>query len=319
MSFPLVGVGLPMVGPHAGPDAIETVAVAADRLGYQSMSVFDRLLLPAAPDWSNDFGLPEYPAYDAVETLTWVAAKTARIRLRTDVLVPLFQQPVVLARRLATLDHLSRGRVDAGLALGWLPEEFAATGVASAGRAAAFEESVAAIRACWGPDPVEYHGAHYRIPRAKIGPKPIDGRIRIFVGGVSQPAIERAARIGDGVTIGFRNWNDTLAQIAWYRDAGGAGPIVVKGGPMLADAEHKTPPTTWTEPSVLDDLARAKAAGIDEFIWDLNIVGYEPRRQVEVLESLAAQLRQEGAQLRQDADLRPAAAQLRPDAAQLRR
>src|SRR5688572_1345786 len=123
---PKVGVGLPIVGPHAGPAAIEQIAVAADRLGYSSVSLAERLLMPASPDWQNDFGLPDWPAYDSIETLTWVAAKTQRIRLRTDVIVPLFQQPVVLARRLATLDHLSGGRIDAGVALGWLPEEFEA-------------------------------------------------------------------------------------------------------------------------------------------------------------------------------------------------
>ena len=289
-TWPLVGVGLPIVGPHAGAAAIDTLATAADRLGYSSVSVSERLLLPAGPDWRNDFGLPEYPSFDAIETLTWVAAKTTGIRLRTDVVVALFQQPVVLARRLATLDHLSGGRLDVGVGRGWLPEEFAACGVQATGRGARFEECVAAMRACWAADPVEHRGAHYTIPRANIGPKPINGSIPVFVGGVARPAVERAARIGDGFTVGFRNWEDTLAQIDLYRAAGGAGRIVVKGGPMLADAEHRTQPTTWTEPSVVDDLERAREAGIDEFVWDLNIVGYEPARQVEVLERLAARL-----------------------------
>jgi probable F420-dependent oxidoreductase len=288
--WPAVGVGLPIGGPHAGAAAVEAVATAADRLGFSSVSLSERLLLPAGPDWSNDYGLPDWPFYDAIESLTWVAAKTGGIRLRTDVVVPLFQQPIVLARRLATLDHLSGGRVEAGVALGWLPEEFEATGIGTTGRAARFEESVAAMRACWGPDPVEYRGNHYRIPRSKIGPKPLKGTIPVFIGAVTQPAVERAARLGDGFTIGFRNWDDTLAQIAWYRAAGGTGPIVVRGGPMLADAEHATPPTTWTEPQIVDDLVRAREAGIDEFVWDLNIVGYEPARQVEVLETLSARL-----------------------------
>jgi probable F420-dependent oxidoreductase len=288
--WPAVGVGLPIGGPHASPAAVEAVATAADRLGFSSVSLSERLLLPAGPDWSNDYGLPDWPFYDAIESLTWVAAKTGGIRLRTDVVVPLFQQPIVLARRLATLDHLSGGRVEAGVALGWLPEEFEATGIGTTGRAARFEESVAAMRACWGPDPVEYGGDHYRIPRSKIGPKPLEGTIPVFIGAVTHPAVERAARLGDGFTIGFRNWDDTLAQIAWYRAAGGSGPVVVRGGPMLADAEHATPPTTWTEPQIVDDLVRACEAGIDEFVWDLNIVGYEPARQVEVLEALAARL-----------------------------
>jgi alkanesulfonate monooxygenase SsuD/methylene tetrahydromethanopterin reductase-like flavin-dependent oxidoreductase (luciferase family) len=157
-------------------------------------------------------------------------------------------------------------------------------------RGDAYEENVAAVRACWGPDPVEFHGEHYTIPRCRIGPKPVQDRIPIFAGGVADAAIRRAARIGDGLTIGFRNWDSSLAQAATYRAAGGTGPIVFRAGPMLADAEHRTPPTAWTEPSVLDDLARAKSEGIDEVLWDLNIVGYEPARQVELLKALAEQM-----------------------------
>jgi probable F420-dependent oxidoreductase len=288
--WPAVGVGLPIGGPHAGPAAVEAVATAADRLGFSSVSLSERLLLPAGAGWRNDFGLPDWPFYDAIESLTWVAAKTSGIRLRTDVVVPLFQQPIVLARRLATLDHLSGGRVEAGVALGWLPEEFEATGIGTTGRVARFEECLAAMRACWGPDPVEYRGEHYRIPRSKIGPKPLEGTIPVFIGAVARPAVARAARLGDGFTLGFRNWDDTLAQIEWYRVAGGTGRIVVRGGPMLADAEHRTPPTTWTELQILEDLERAREIGIDEFVWDLNIVGYEPERQVDAFRALASRL-----------------------------
>jgi probable F420-dependent oxidoreductase len=286
--YPLVGVGLPIVGPHAGPAAIREIALAAERLGFHSVSLSERILLPGDDSWSNDFGLPQWPAYDAIETLTWVAAQTSRIRLRTDILVPLFQQPVVLARRLATLDHLSDGRLEVGVARGWMAEEFAATGVEFDDKGAAFEESVAALRACWGPDPVEFDGRYYRIPRSRIGPKPF--KIPVYVGGLVPSAVERAARIGDGFTIGFRNWSDSLAQATTYREAGGAGPIVFRAGPMLADAEHKTPPTTWTAPSVLDDLARAKAEGIDQVIWDLNVVDTPPADQIRAFETVAAAL-----------------------------
>ena len=77
--WPAVGVGLPIGGAHAGPEAVESVATAADRLGFSSVSLSERLLLPAAPDWSSDFGLPDWPFYDAIESLTWVAAKTSGI------------------------------------------------------------------------------------------------------------------------------------------------------------------------------------------------------------------------------------------------
>jgi probable F420-dependent oxidoreductase len=288
--YPAVSVGVPIFGPYASPTAIEQIAIAADRLGFRSVSLPERLLLPAGPEWQNDFGLPEWPSYDTIETLTWVAAKTQRVRLRTDVIIPLFQHPVVLARRLATLDHLSSGRVEAGVALGWLPEEFEAVGVPTSGRAARFEECVAALRACWGPDPVVFDGEHYRIPPSRIGPKPTHGTIPLAIGAVSRRAVERAARIGDGFTLGFRNWPATREQVSWYRDAGGRGPIILRGGPMLVDAEHATPPPTWTESGIVENLALAADEGITEFVWDLNIAGYEPARQIELFEGLAATL-----------------------------
>lgn len=287
---PRIAVGLPVIGPHASPEAIARVATAADRLGFHAVDVAERLLIPATPDWTNDFGLPDHHAYDTIEVLTWVAARTRRLRLRTGIVVPLFQPPLVLARRLATLDRLSGGRVDAGLAIGWLPQEYAATGTPYAGRGAAFEEHLAALRACWGPDPVEHAGPRFPIARARVGPKPVAGTIPVYVGGVTRPAIERAARIGDGVTLAFRSWAAIEEQIGWYRAAGGSGPVLVKGGPMLADAEHATGSQIWSEATIADDLARLATHGVDQFAWDLNIVGTEPAAQVEALERLAETL-----------------------------
>jgi probable F420-dependent oxidoreductase len=290
MPMPKVGVGLPIFGKHAGPEAVMTIASAAERLGYSSVSTSERLLLPLGADWGNVYGLPDFWSYDALESLTWVAAQTQRVRLVTGVLNTLFQAPIVLARRLATLDHMSGGRMVAGIGLGWMPEELTATGVPARGRGARFEEHLAAMRACWESDPVEHAGTSYEIPRSKVGPKPVNGSIPVLIGGVAQPAIVRAARLGDGVILAFRDWDSFEQQLGWYREADGAGPIVVRAGPMLADAQHAVPPTTWTEPSMLEDLARVGALGVDELIWDLNIIGMEPRLQVGALERLASSL-----------------------------
>ncbi|MFC5267770.1 TIGR03619 family F420-dependent LLM class oxidoreductase [Kribbella qitaiheensis] len=285
MSYPQVGVGLPILGAQATPRAIVEVASAADRLGFQAVAVFERLLLPAAPDWVNYAGLPEDPAYDALETLTWVAAATERVRLHTAVLVPLFQQPVVLARRVATIDHFSGGRMDLGIALGWLPEEFVATGVPERGRVAAYEEAVAVLRACWGPDPVEFSGKHFTIPPAKIGPKPLS-QLSLYGGGVTRPAIERAARITDGLTLAFRDWDSCRESIKWYRDAGGTGDIILRAGPMKPHPMLEGPPA-FTQDSILDDLQRAAAEGITRVDWDLNIIDTPIPEQLTAFQKLA--------------------------------
>ncbi|TDW22237.1 TIGR03619 family F420-dependent LLM class oxidoreductase [Kribbella kalugense] len=287
MSYPEVGVGLPVVGLR-GPDAVVELATTADELGFAAVSVFERLLVPAAPDWVNHAGLPTEAAYDALETLTYVAARTERVRLHTAVLMPLFQQPVVLARRVATIDQLSGGRMDLGIALGWLPEEFVAAGVPARGRVAAFEESVAVLRACWGPDPVEFTGAHYTVPMATLGPKPV-APLTLYGGGVAQPAIERAARIADGLTLAHRDWESTRAAIGWYHEAGGSGPIVLRAGPMKPHPMQQDP-VGFTPAMILDDLEHAADEGITRVDWDLNLVGTPIPDQIAALKTLAGRL-----------------------------
>jgi probable F420-dependent oxidoreductase len=287
--LPRVGIGLPILGRHASPDAMVTVATAAERLGFSSVSTFDRILMPAARGWENAYGLPDHPAFDALESLTWIAAQTTRIRLMTGVLIGPYQPPVVLARRFATLDRLSGGRVDAGLGAGWLPEEFAAVGVPLENRGARFEDHVLAMKACWASDPVEHDGRFYPIAPSKIGPKPIS-QIPVLIGAVAPAAIERAARIGDGFIIGFRDWESTIAQIEQYRNAGGTGRIVVRAGPLLPHELIPEPDRTWSVATFVDDLTAAEEHGVDEVVWDLNIIELSPERQVEAFESVAAQL-----------------------------
>lgn len=110
MDVPRIGVSLPHFGPYVGPDAVVTVAQAAERFGFHAVSVSERLLMPVRADWSNDADLPEAYVWDPLEMLTWAAAHTERIRVSTGIVNAIFQPPIVLARRLATLDQLSRGR-----------------------------------------------------------------------------------------------------------------------------------------------------------------------------------------------------------------
>jgi alkanesulfonate monooxygenase SsuD/methylene tetrahydromethanopterin reductase-like flavin-dependent oxidoreductase (luciferase family) len=99
--------------------------------------------------------------FDPVETLTYVAAHTRRVRLGTSVIDALFHVPVVLARRLATLDHFSGGRLDVGIGQGWSVDEFDTANVPWRRRGAGFEEFLAALQATWAPDPVTFAGRFY--------------------------------------------------------------------------------------------------------------------------------------------------------------
>ncbi len=285
---PRIGVNLPTFGPHAGPEAIVTIAQAADRLGLHTVAATERLLLPAGEGWDNVYGLPEEYVWEPIEVLTWAAAHTERVRLGTGIVNALFQPPIVLARRLATLDRLSGGRLDVGLGQGWLPEEFVATGVPTSRRGQGFEDHLAAMRACWGPDPVEHHSDDYVIPTATVGPKPVRGAaIPVLIGAVARPAVERAARLGGFVT-GVRDWDTSATEIGWYRAAGGVGPVVVQvmSSWGASDDEPVDAFAAWA----VAEVDHAGAAGADEIRFELNLVGVPVDRQVAALEALATAL-----------------------------
>jgi probable F420-dependent oxidoreductase len=292
-----MGVSLPHFGPHVGPDAVVTVAQAAERFGFHAVSVSDRLLMPVRPGWRNDAELPESHVWDPLEMLTWAAAHTRRIRVSTGIVNAIFQPPIVLARRLATLDQLSRGRLDAGVGQGGggtaetsylIPEEFTAAGVPIGRRGSGFVEHVAAMRACWGPDPVEFHGDHYQIPRSMVGPKPYTGTIPLFFGALVRSTIERAAQRADGVVLVALDWEETRTKIGWYRDAGGTGTVVVNTIPTYPDGRVTAAALT---DAVLADLDRAAAVGADEMHISLNLgIPVPPERQAELLGTLAAKV-----------------------------
>jgi probable F420-dependent oxidoreductase len=299
MNVPRIGVSLPHFGPHAGPEGVASVARAADRLGFHAVSVTERLLMPVQPSTSLKEGLPVAHVWDPVELLTWAAAHTSRVRLTTGIVNSIFQPPILFARRLATLDRLSEGRLDAGVGQGgggtaessWMiPEEFTAAGVPLDRRGAGFAEHVVAVRACWGPDPVEFVGDNYRIPRAIVGPKPYGETIPLLFGAMNRRTIERAARLGDGFITVALDWDETATKIRWYREAGGdTGTVVVNAVQLYPDGVTITP-TMFTD-AVLPDLERAAAAGADELHFSLNFAAVHPDQQVELLGALGRSVR----------------------------
>src|SRR5947208_15578372 len=149
MSSVQLGVGLPTGGEHAAPEAIVQVAEEAERAGLGSVWTYERLLRPAVPIAMGGEGGPVMDppkgfanVYDPLEVLGHVAARTERIELGTSVLDALFHSPVVLARRIATLDRLSAGGQRAAEAHGWICQEFDAAGVSVKRAGAGFEEHV---------------------------------------------------------------------------------------------------------------------------------------------------------------------------------
>jgi probable F420-dependent oxidoreductase len=281
MSGVQLGVSLPAIGEHATPEAIIQVAEEAEHAGLGSVWTSERLLRPMVPIAMGGSGGPvmEPPAgfanvYDPLEVLGHVAARTERIKLGTSVVDALFQSPVVLARRIATLDRLSAGRLLAGIGQGWMSQEFEAAGVSMRRRGAGFEEHARAMQAVWGPDPVSFDGRFYRIPECEIGPKPVrEGGPVLLVGAVAPAAIERAARLGAGVALVIFDWDALTGMIETYRQAARAaehpaGPVVVQvNGAVTAKALDERAPLTGSAEQVAGDLDRLDKLAVDHVFW----------------------------------------------------
>ncbi|MGE0301001.1 MAG: LLM class F420-dependent oxidoreductase, partial [Pseudonocardia sp.] len=145
--------------------------------------------------------LPGGPDTALPDPLIWmahVAAHTTTLRLLTGVLVLPQRNPLLVAKQVATLDALSGGRIELGIGVGWLREEFEALGVPFEGRGARTDEYVGAIRALWAGDDASFEGRHVSFHGMSCNPKPQQAPLPIVIGGHSMPAARRAGRLGDG-------------------------------------------------------------------------------------------------------------------------
>jgi probable F420-dependent oxidoreductase len=281
-----LGVHLPVAGKGASPETITQVALEAERLGLDSVWSWERLMRPTVPIALGGAGGPVMDApemfglvYDPIETLSYVAARTSRITLGTSVLDALFQSPIILARRLATLDQLSDGRLFVGIGQGWMDQEFEAAGVSMKRRGAGFEEHILAMRAIWGPDPVSFEGRFYRIPEADIGPKPVrPGGPRLLAGAGSSAGIERAGRLGVGLTLVIFDWDTIREAVETFRAAGSAAghdpdtlPIMLQvNGNVTAEPLDERGPLLGSPEQVAADLDQAAELGVEHVYWNSN-------------------------------------------------
>jgi probable F420-dependent oxidoreductase len=295
-----LGVHLPLAGRGASPAGIAEVAEEAERIGLDSVWSWDRLMRPRVPIAMGGPGGPVMEApedfatvYDPIETLSFVAARTSRISLGTSVVDALFQSPVILARRLATLDRFSGGRLIAGLGQGWMAQEFEASGVSMGRRGAGFEEHLLAMRSVWGPDPVSFAGRYYRIAEADIGPKPVrpDGP-SVVVGAASPAALRRAGRLGLGLTLVIFDWSQIQQSIATFRAAADAAghqpdalPIMLQVNGNVTEAPVPEPaPLVGSPEQVAADLEKAAQLGVEHVYWHFD---QNPLRSLPLLAQLS--------------------------------
>ncbi len=281
-----LGVGLPIGGAWATRENVVAVARAAEALGYHSLWTFQRLLYAIAP--RNDYPpMPGQPwpepfarTLDPVVVLSYVAAVTGRIRLGTSVLIMPYYTPIMLAKQLATLDQLSGGRLDVGLGIGWSEDEYEASGVPFARRGRRADEFLRCLKAIWTEEIVEFKGEFYRVPRARVEPKPVQRpHPPITIGGYSEVVIRRAVTLADG----FNGGNMPLDQVApivaaLRRAAAAAGRDpstlhIVSRGSFVVHERPQGParrPLWGSLDEVREDIERYAAAGLTELFLEPN-------------------------------------------------
>lgn len=187
-----------------GTDAIELCKVA-ESAGFESVWGGEHVVLPdtilSKYPYTEDGKIPAEPDTPIPDPLIWlayVAAAAPTLRLGTCILIVPQRNPLVLAKELATLDRLSGGRVELGLGVGWLQEEFEALGIPWERRGARNDEYIEAMRALWAAPHAEYHGQFVDFDPATCSPRPVNGDIPVIVGGDSEAALNRAVRLAQG-------------------------------------------------------------------------------------------------------------------------
>ncbi|OBB66326.1 LLM class F420-dependent oxidoreductase [Mycobacterium sp. 852014-50255_SCH5639931] len=213
MSAPRLSVATPVVTmfpktsgdweKHASIDDLARIAEAADRLGYHHLTCSEHIALPAAETHRRG---TRY--WDPLATFGYLAARTQRIRLATNVLVLGYHHPLEIAKRYGTLDKVSGGRLILGVGVGSLKEEFELIGAPFDDRGPRGDDAIKALRASLSvPEPV-YHGEFYSFDGMVVDPCAVQDRIPIWIGGRTLRSLRRAANLADG----WAPFNVTLPQ-----------------------------------------------------------------------------------------------------------
>ena len=199
------GIAFANIGPFIEPDNAIAFAQAAEAAGFESLWTVEHVVVPSGYESTYPYsgsgkmpGPEESPIPDPLIWLAYLAAATSTIHLATGILIVPQRNPVVLAKELATLDQLSGGRLELGIGVGWLEEEFDAIGVPFADRGRRTDDYVAAMRALWTQDKATYHGDFADFTDCILTPKPVQGSVPVHVGGHTDIAAKRAGRLGDG-------------------------------------------------------------------------------------------------------------------------
>ena len=214
-----IGITFPQNELSGDPEALRRFAVAAESLGYDHLLMYDHVVGavrgvqrdPPVPERSYD---ERDPFHDPLVAFGFLAAATDRIELVTGILILPQRQTVLVARQAADVDILSNGRLRLGVGIGYNPVEYHALGQEWRIRGRRLDEQIPYLRELWSGQAMTFAGRFDQIDRAAVYPPPAH-RIPIWIGGSSEAAYRRAAKLGDGFIFGY-GMRDEAVQ-AWSR------------------------------------------------------------------------------------------------------
>ena len=281
-----IGFGLPNIGPLGSPDNIAQVADRAEALAYDSLWTIERLLWPVKPQTpypvTPDGTLPEGYKYslDPLDTLTFAAARTKRVALGTSVLDIPYYNPVMLARRLTTIDILSNGRLRLGLGLGWSKDEMDAANADMKHRGAMADEFLHVLKAIWTTNPVKFEGKFYRVPESYINWKPVQKpHPPIYLAAFAPAALKRLATLADGwnpVAIPIAGMEQMFAAVRQMAKEAGRDPaslaMIVRANLYITDKPLGADRAIFagTLDQIREDAQACAKIGAHELIYDVT-------------------------------------------------
>jgi probable F420-dependent oxidoreductase len=261
------GIAFANTGPFASADGAVAFARAAEAAGFESLWTVEHVLVPSgyasAYPYSPTGRMPgreDAPVPDPLIWLAVVATATSTIRLATGILIVGQRQPAVVAKEVASLDVLSGGRVELGIGVGWLKEEFEALGVPFAERAARTDEAVAAMRALWSEPVASFHGRFTSFTDCICSPRPVRGLVPVHVGGHSDAAAKRAGRLGDGFFPAAGSHEDLSRLFTLAKDT------AAEMGRDPSSIEMTTGGNGAVGERALDEVAQLAELGVDRVI-----------------------------------------------------
>ncbi len=261
-----IGLFVPIGNGNATPEVMRALGREAEGRGFESVWFPEHVVLfddyESSYPYADDGQMPggaEIGMIEPLTGLTYIAAVTDRLRLGTSVCLVPQRNPVYTAKQVADLDALSGGRVELGIGIGWLEEEFDALNVPFAQRGKRTDEHLQVMRSLWTKDVSEFHGDLYDLPPSRMYPKPVQTpHPPIHVGGESDAALRRVARHGQGWFTFDRLPGDLAAPL------GRLDGFLAEEGRSRDDVALTVSP--YFKPISPDDVRAYAEAGVDRLV-----------------------------------------------------